>query len=152
MFSEGVLFAAIASIGGRPVFTARASPDCSAGPSCDDAGLRPVPSARLRLSARPAGENDDDEWLAASGLTFELDPTDAPDPQGRLTEGLSLPAGEYQVAASFQDRSPRTGDLMMALGGGHVLARVAGPLVTPMRLQFATPIEIPQLWVQVPIR
>ena len=37
---------------------------------------------------------------------------------------------------------------MMALGGGHVLARTAGPLVTPTRLQFATPIEVPQLWVQ----
>ena len=43
-----------------------------------------------------------DEWLAASGLTFELDPTEAPDPQGRLTEGLSLPAGEYRWRHLFR--------------------------------------------------
>jgi hypothetical protein len=149
MFSEGVLFAAIASLVAGPFSPAVRAHTVRQGRLAMMRGFDPV---RLRAFDYRRGQvvgMTVDEWLAASRLTFELDPDEAPDPQGRLTEGLSLPAGEYQVAASFQDRAPRTGDLTMALGGGHVLARSAGPLVTPMRLQFATPIEVPQLWVQV---
>ena len=149
MFGEGVLFAAIASLVAGPFSPAVRAQTVRQGRLAMMRGFDPV---RLRAFDYRRGQLVSmtvDEWLAASGLTFELDPTEAPDPQGRLTEGLSLPAGEYQVAAFFQDRSPRTGDLTIALGGGHVLARAAGPLVTPARLQFATPIEVPQLWVQV---
>jgi hypothetical protein len=149
MFSEGVLFAAIASVVAGPFSPTVRAQTVRQGRLAMIRGFDPV---RLRAFDYRRGQLVSmtiDEWLAASGLTFELDPTAALDPQGRLTEGLSLPAGAYQVAAFFQDRSPRTGDLMIALGGGHVLAKAAGPLVTPTRLQFATPIEVPQLWVQV---
>jgi len=149
MFSEGVMFAAIASLVAGPFSPPVRALTVQQGRL---AMMRAFDPFRLRAFDYRRGQlakMTTDEWLATSGLTFELDPADAPDPQGRLTEGLALPAGEYRVAASFQDRSPRTGDLMMALGGGHVLARTAGPLISPTRLQFATPIEIPQLWVQV---
>jgi hypothetical protein len=148
MFSEGVLFVAIASLVAGPFSSSVRARTVRQGRLAMMRGFDPF---RLRAFDYRRGQlvrMTIDDWLAASGLTFELDPTEAPDPQGRLTEGLSLPAGEYRVAAFFQDRSPRTGDLLIALGGGHVLTRAVGPLVTPTRLQFATPIEIPQLWVQ----
>jgi hypothetical protein len=88
------------------------------------------------------------QWTDATSLTFRLDPAEAPDPQGRLTEGLSLPPGEYTVSVTFDDGGARTGDVLAALGGGNVLARVsAQPRLASM--QVFMPIAVPQLWVQM---
>jgi hypothetical protein len=89
------------------------------------------------------------QWLEASRLTFRLNPDEPPDPQGRLTEGLTLPPGTYDVQVLFDDSAPRSGDLLAALGGGNLLTRVNGPLPTLASMHLPMPIPVPQLWVQM---
>ncbi len=90
-----------------------------------------------------------EQWIEASRLTFRLDPAEPPDPQGRLTEGLTLPQGAYDVNVLFDDTTPRAGDLLAALGGGNVLARVAAPLPTMTTMHLPMSIPVPQLWIQM---
>ena len=89
------------------------------------------------------------QWLEVTRLTFRLDPSEAPDPQGRLTEGLQLPPGTYQVSVAFEEGVPRQGDLLAALGGGSVLSRVRAPLDAVTTMRVAMPIAVPRLWVQM---
>ena len=89
------------------------------------------------------------QWLDVTRLTFRLDPSEAPDPQGRLTEGLTLPPGTYQVSVAFEDGVPRQGDLLAALGGGSVLSRAPAPLSAVTTIRVAMPIAVPRLWVQM---
>lgn len=89
------------------------------------------------------------QWLDVTRLTFRLDPSEDPDPQGRLTEGLSLPSGTYQVSVTFDDGVPRQGDLMAALGGGSILSRTPAPLPSVATMRVAMPIAVPRLWVQM---
>lgn len=89
------------------------------------------------------------QWLSRLTVSFDRDPGSIPDPQGRLTEALTLPPGEYDATVWFEgtDR-PRPGDLQAALGGGDLAARVAGPLGNPATLRIALPVSVPALWVQ----
>lgn len=89
------------------------------------------------------------KWTDASSLTFRLAADEAPDPQGRLTEGLALPPGVYRVSVTFDDSAPRDGELRVALGGGNVLARVASPIPAMATMRVAMPIPVPQVWVQM---
>jgi hypothetical protein len=89
------------------------------------------------------------EWVDASRFTFRLNPDEPPDPQGRLTEALALPPGTYDVRVRFDDRSRRPGDLLAALGGGSVLARVSAPLPTLTAMHLPMPVAVPQLWIQM---
>lgn len=89
------------------------------------------------------------QWLEVTRLTFRLDASEAPDPQGRLTEGLSLPPGTYQVSVAFEDGVPRQGDLLAALGGGSILSRAPAPLSALTTMRVAMPIAVPRLWVQM---
>ena len=108
----------------------------------DPVRLRALDYARLsKMSAA--------EWVRTGELTFDLDPTQPPDEQGRLTGPLTLPPGRYDVKVWFQGERKREGDLLLALGGGQVLARVAGPLANPAIATFDMPVAIPQLWVQL---
>lgn len=89
------------------------------------------------------------QWTDAASLTFRLDPAETPDPQGRLTEGLELPPGLYQVSVAFDASSPRQGDVLAALGGGSVLARGLVSTSTVTTLRVPMPIAVPRLWVQL---
>src|SRR4249920_2326120 len=80
MFSEGVLFAAIASIVAGSFSPAVRAQTVRQGRlammrSFDPVRLRAFDYRRGQLVSMTV-----DEWLAASALTFELDPTAAPDP------------------------------------------------------------------------
>jgi hypothetical protein len=89
------------------------------------------------------------QWLDTTSLTFRLDPADAPDPKGRLTEGLALPQGEYTVNVLFDDRTPRKGDLLATVASGEALTRTGAPLAPLTTMRVAMPIAVPQLWVQM---
>ncbi|MFN7984433.1 MAG: hypothetical protein U0Q11_21525 [Vicinamibacterales bacterium] len=89
------------------------------------------------------------QWTESASLTFRLAADDGPDPQGRLTEGLALPPGEYRVSVTFDDSAPREGELRVALGGGNVLARVAPPIPAMATMRVVMPIPVPQVWVQM---
>jgi hypothetical protein len=89
------------------------------------------------------------QWLDTARLTFRLDPSEPPDPQGRLTEAMSLPPGTYEVDVRFDDSAPRRGDLLASLGAGHPIARTNGPLPSLARLALQAPIAVPQFWVQM---
>ena len=89
------------------------------------------------------------QWLDVTSLTFRLDPSEPPDGQGRLTEGLTLPQGNYQVSVLFDDSVPRQGELLASLGGGNVLARAQAPLAGLTTMRLAMPILVPQVWVQM---
>jgi hypothetical protein len=95
------------------------------------------------------GKMTPDAWLEAGRLTFEMGPPSDADPQGRLTDGLALPAGSYQLGVGFRDAGSHAGDLLASLGGGQVLARAVGPLGAHASLPFTLPVEVPQLWVQL---
>ena len=89
------------------------------------------------------------QWLDVTSLTFRLDPSEPPDGQGRLTEGLTLPQGSYQLSVLFDDSVPRQGELLASLGGGNVLARAQAPLPGLTTMRVAMPIVVPQVWVQM---
>ncbi|HYM22791.1 MAG TPA: hypothetical protein VEU08_06275, partial [Vicinamibacterales bacterium] len=89
------------------------------------------------------------EWIDATKLTFDLDPSQPADELGRLTGPLSLPPGDYLATVWSDGSAPRAGDFQIALGRGQTLARVAGPLPNPVTLPFAMPIEIPLFWMQM---
>ena len=90
-----------------------------------------------------------DEWIGASALVIDRDPAEPVDPQGRLTDALALPPGEYRLSVGFRGAAPPGADVLMALGGGHVLARRAAPLGNPATLGFVVPVAVPRLWVQL---
>ncbi|HEX4348664.1 MAG TPA: hypothetical protein VHZ73_13900 [Vicinamibacterales bacterium] len=88
-------------------------------------------------------------WLAAGGVTVDLDPTQPVDGYGRLAGPLALPPGTYTATVWFEGNHPRDGDLLLALGGGQMLRRVEGPLPNPVVVSFEMPVAVPSLWVQV---
>jgi hypothetical protein len=98
---------------------------------------------RSRLPAKMTPQ----QWVDTTRLTFRIDPDEAPDTQGRLTEALSLPAGDYRLEVLFEGTP--AGDLLAALGGGHVLARASGPLPRLTEVRLPMPIPVPHLWVQM---
>ncbi|MGE3511312.1 MAG: hypothetical protein AB7N65_20775 [Vicinamibacterales bacterium] len=89
------------------------------------------------------------QWLSRLTVSFDREPGSVPDSQGRLTEALTLPPGEYDATVWFEgsDR-PRPGDLQAALGGGDLAARMSGPLGNPATLRIALPVSVPALWIQ----
>ena len=109
------------------------------------------PDARRAFDyrGRTLSKMSPEQWVEASSLSFRFDPAEAPDGQGRLTEGLSLPPGTYQVTALFDDSVPRNGDLLASLGGGNVLARAEGPLPRLTTMRVAMPIAVPRVWIQM---
>jgi hypothetical protein len=90
-----------------------------------------------------------EQWIDATPLTFRLDPGEPRDSQGRLTEGLSLPPGTYEIDVLFDDSTPREGDVLASLGGGSALARTSGPLPSLARLTLSMPVAAPEIWVQM---
>jgi hypothetical protein len=89
------------------------------------------------------------QWIAAGGVTIELDPTQPVDGYGRLAGPLALAPGAYTSTVWFQGNARRDGALLLALGGGQWLERVEGPLPNPAVVKFEMPVAIPSLWVQL---
>jgi hypothetical protein len=89
------------------------------------------------------------QWISATGITIELDPSEPADGYGRLTQPLALPPGAYTAAVWFQGARERDGDLLLTAGNGQILRRVAGPLPNPTRLAFELPLAVPGVTVQL---
>jgi hypothetical protein len=92
---------------------------------------------------------DPAEWLAASTIVYERNPTLPADPIGRVTSALSLPSGRYEARVWFQGQQPRDGAFQVALGRGSVLAREQGPLLNPAVLRFDMPVPVSNFWLQL---
>ena len=89
------------------------------------------------------------QWIAAGGVTVDLDPAQPVDGYGRLAGPLALPPGTYTATVWFEGNRPPNGDLLLALGGGQTLRRVEGPLPNPVVVPFEMPVAVPSLWVQL---
>lgn len=147
MVAASTMFIVLAAMLARPL-SAEARADVSARgrlslmTAFDPVHLRAFDYAR-RARMAPG------EWLAAGGVTIDLDPAQPVDGYGRLAGPLALPPGSYTVTVWF-DRTPsRDGDLLLALGGGQMLRRVEGPLPNPAVVRFDMPVAVPSLWVQL---
>lgn len=91
-----------------------------------------------------------EEWLKEFTITIDREPSVPPDPLGRLTERLTLPAGEYEARVWFDgSERPRPGALQAAVGNGMLIARVEEPLPNPAVLRLPIPVAVPSLWIQL---
>jgi hypothetical protein len=90
-----------------------------------------------------------ERWIDAGHLEFDIRADADPDPLGRLTDGLSLPPGSYEIGVTFASGGPHAGDLLAAAGGGQVIARADGPLGSRVLLPARVPVPVPHLWVQL---
>lgn len=89
------------------------------------------------------------EWLKRLTITLDREPDAPPDPLGRLTEGMTLPAGEYEVRVWFEaSERPRSGALQASAGNGLLIARIEEPLPNPAVLRVPIPVAVPFLWIQ----
>jgi hypothetical protein len=80
--------------------------------------------------------------LKAGVLTLQRSPDEVPDPQGRVAGPLGLPPGRYQARVWFASQLPPSGDLLITLRRGNVLARTGGALTNPATLTFDMPARI----------
>ena len=90
-----------------------------------------------------------DRWLTEGRIAIDLDPSHPADGYGRLASPVTLAPGSYEVKVWFRGDHAHAGDLLLALGRGQVLQRVAAPLPNPTVTTFALPVEIPELSVQL---
>lgn len=109
----------------------------------DPVRLRAFDYARMQHLLPP-------EWLSTLTMNLDREPGALPDPQGRITGALALPAGVYEVRVWFDGGArPRAGMLQAALGNGYLLSRVEEPLPNPAVLPLSLPVSVPTLWIQL---
>jgi hypothetical protein len=91
----------------------------------------------------------EDRWLRRSTTVFEREAGSDPDPLGRVTDALALPAGRYEMQMWFQGDRPHDGALQVAvgIGEGRVLRQTDGPLGNPATLILDLPVAVPSLWI-----
>lgn len=88
-------------------------------------------------------------WLESGSLTFSFDSREPPDSQGRLTEGLSLPAGDYDVSVLFRDGAPHAGDLIVSGPGGHMMVRTDAGRAQLVTVRLQMPVAVPDVQVRM---